>query len=50
MFARVGAKEKRRLAPGPDGIQVLALGGVPGKAFQAAEWTEAGAPAPGSDG
>ena len=29
-FARVGPEERRKLVPGPDGVTVLALGGVPG--------------------
>jgi mannose-6-phosphate isomerase-like protein (cupin superfamily) len=33
MFARVGAGQKRKLVPGPDGVTVLALGGTPGKPF-----------------
>ncbi len=50
VFARVGPAEKRRIVPGPEGLQMLALGGVPGKAFQPGEWTELGAPAPGGGG
>jgi quercetin dioxygenase-like cupin family protein len=33
-LARVGAAQKRKLVPGPDGATVLALGGTPGKAYQ----------------
>jgi mannose-6-phosphate isomerase-like protein (cupin superfamily) len=29
-FARVGPEEKRKLVPGPDGVTVVALGGMPG--------------------
>lgn len=30
MFARVGPDVKRTIAPGPDGVTVVALGGMPG--------------------
>ena len=49
VFARVGASEKRRIVPGPDGIQLLALGAVPGRAYEAPEWSELGASAPGGE-
>jgi len=48
VFARVGVSEKRRIVPGPEGIQLLALGAVPGQAYEAPEWSELGAPTPGS--
>ncbi len=34
MLVRVGAREKRKIVPGGDGVTILALGGTPGKAFQ----------------
>jgi hypothetical protein len=37
---------KRKLWPGPDGLRVIAIGGVPGKVYEAAELTELGAPDP----
>jgi mannose-6-phosphate isomerase-like protein (cupin superfamily) len=43
---RVPAGTKRKLLPGPDGIRVLALGGVPGKAYERPEPFELGAPDP----
>jgi len=46
VFVRVGKGEKRRILPGPQGVQVLAIGAVPGEAFQPKEWTELGAPTP----
>ncbi len=51
MMARVGPEQRRRIAPGDDGIQFVALGGVPG-AFRASAWTEIGGPwpVPASDG
>ena len=45
-FARVGASEKRKLVPGDDGAQVLALGAMPGRAYDPPEFTELGAPPP----
>ena len=50
MMARVGCNEKRRIVPGADGIRLLCLGGVPGKAYEAPEWSELGAPAPNPAG
>jgi len=34
-LARVGPRQKRRIAPGSSGVTMLALGGTPGKAFDA---------------
>jgi mannose-6-phosphate isomerase-like protein (cupin superfamily) len=43
---RISAGTKRKLLPGPEGIRVLALGGVPGKLYERAEPFELGAPDP----
>ena len=43
---RVGAGTKRKLWPGPDGMRVLALGGVPGKAYERPEPFKLGAADP----
>lgn len=43
---RVGAGARRKLLPGPEGMRVLALGGVPGAPFEAADVTKLGAPDP----
>jgi hypothetical protein len=43
---RVAAGTKRKLLPGPQGIRVLALGGVPGKVYQRPEPFRLGAPDP----
>ena len=43
---RVGAATKRKLWPGPDGMRVLALGGVPGKAYERPEPFKLGAADP----
>jgi hypothetical protein len=44
-MVRVGPDQHRRILPGPDGIQFVALGGVPG-AFSPSAWTELGGPSP----
>jgi quercetin dioxygenase-like cupin family protein len=46
VFARVGPTEKRKLLTGEQGAVVLALGGVPGEAFEAAKFTDEGEPDP----
>jgi len=46
VLARVGKGEKRRIVPGPEGVQILALGGVPGEAYVPPEWSEVGATPP----
>jgi mannose-6-phosphate isomerase-like protein (cupin superfamily) len=43
---RVGPDTKRRIHPGPEGVRILALGGVPGGVYQAPSFTEVGAPDP----
>jgi hypothetical protein len=48
--ARVGAEVKRKVWPGPDGIRMLVLGGVPGAAYQAPEISELGQPDPMATG
>jgi mannose-6-phosphate isomerase-like protein (cupin superfamily) len=37
---RIGPGARRKLWPGPEGIRILALGGVPGKAFEPARVAE----------
>lgn len=37
---RVGPDTKRQLLPGPDGMRLLILGGVPGKAYDPPGFTE----------
>lgn len=34
-FARVGAAQKRKILPGSSGVKLLAIGGIPGRAFTA---------------
>ena len=43
---RVGPNEKRKLTTGEDGAVILALGGIPGKAFAIFQPTEEGEPDP----
>jgi len=43
---RVAAGTKRKLWPGPEGIRVLALGGVPGKSYERPDSFKLGAPDP----
>jgi len=40
MAVRVGPDPKRQLLPGDDGLRLLILGGVPGKAYEAPAWSE----------
>jgi mannose-6-phosphate isomerase-like protein (cupin superfamily) len=47
---RVAAGTKRKLFPGPQGIRVLALGGVPGKVYERPESFKLGAPDPAAAG
>ena len=46
VFARVGPNEKRMLTTGEEGALVLALGGVPGRAYEVWQPTEEGEPDP----
>ena len=44
--ARVAAGTKRKVWPGPDGIRVLVIGGVPGAVYEAPEISKLGQPDP----
>jgi uncharacterized cupin superfamily protein len=44
-MVRVGTGVRRKIWPGDDGMRVLALGAVPGRAFEPAPVTELGGPA-----
>ena len=44
---RVAPTTKRQIHPGPDGVRILAVGGVPGGPYQAPEFTDLGGPEPG---
>lgn len=45
-IARVAPEAKRKIWPGPEGIRVVILGGVPGEAYQAPDITKLGEPDP----
>lgn len=45
-MARVAPQTKRKVWPGPEGIRLLVLGGVPGRAYEAADITKLGEPDP----
>jgi mannose-6-phosphate isomerase-like protein (cupin superfamily) len=45
-IVRVGPGTKRKIWPGGQGVRVLALGGVPGKAYEPGPITELGGPDP----
>lgn len=49
-YARVGPGEKRKLVTRDEPVELICLGGVPGKAYEVPAWSEAGAPWPGSEG
>jgi mannose-6-phosphate isomerase-like protein (cupin superfamily) len=44
--ARVGPGVKRKIWPGDEGIRLLALGGMPGQAYEPPEVTKLGGPDP----
>jgi len=44
---RVAPTTKRRIQPGPEGVRILAVAGVPGDAYRAPEFTDLGGPEPG---
>ncbi len=45
-LVRVGPATKRRIVPGRGGMRLLALGGVPGAAYEAPAYSAVGAPDP----
>ena len=46
MMVRVGPAQKRQIRPGDEGVRFIALGGVPGVAYEPSPWTELGGPLP----
>jgi len=44
--SRVGPGVKRKVWPGPDGIRMLIIGGVPGSVYEAPDVTKLGEPDP----
>jgi len=45
-IARIGPGVKRKVWPGPDGVRLLIIGGVPGGAYEAPAISELGEPDP----
>ncbi len=45
-MARVGPSARRKVRSGPDGLRLLVLGGVPGRAYAAPAVSEIGGPDP----
>jgi uncharacterized cupin superfamily protein len=41
-LVRVDAGTSRALSSGPDGLRVLCVGGVPGRAYEPLEWSSSG--------
>ena len=46
---RVGPTTHRKILPGPEGVRILALGGVPGRVYSPPEFTDLGGPDPVPD-
>lgn len=46
VIVRVGPNTRRRIRPGPNGMRLLCVGGVPGAAYAAPSYSELGAPDP----
>jgi uncharacterized cupin superfamily protein len=44
VFARVGAAEQRKITTGAEGVQLLCIGGVPGRVYQPLPIVELGGP------
>jgi mannose-6-phosphate isomerase-like protein (cupin superfamily) len=45
-IARVGPETKRKVWPGPDGIRLVVLGGIPGEVYAAPDVSRLGEPDP----
>lgn len=45
-LVRVAAGTKRKILPGDEGLRVLAIGGAPGKAYEAPGFSQIGSPDP----
>ena len=43
---RIGPNTMRKINPGSDGMRLLAIGGVPGQAYEAPGYSDVGAPDP----
>ena len=40
VYARVASGQERKIVPGEQGVKLIAIGGVPGKAYEAAEFSK----------
>lgn len=45
-IVRVGSQTKRKVWPGPDGIRLVVIGGIPGQLYVAPDLTKLGEPDP----
>jgi hypothetical protein len=45
-IARVGAAVKRKVWPGPEGIRMVVVGGIPGRVYEAPDVSKLGEPDP----
>ena len=45
-MVRVGPEAKRKVTSGPEGLRMMVLGGKPGEAYEAPEWSNLGVPDP----
>lgn len=45
-MARVAPETKRKVWPGDDGLRMLVIGGIPGKAYEISDLTKLGEPDP----
>ncbi|HEV7769788.1 MAG TPA: cupin domain-containing protein [Solirubrobacterales bacterium] len=45
-MARVAPETKRKVWPGSDGLRMLVIGGIPGKAYEISDLTKLGEPDP----
>jgi hypothetical protein len=45
----VGPATHRKIHPGPEGVKILALGGIPGGVYEPPDYTELGGPEPTAD-
>jgi hypothetical protein len=46
VFARVGPGESRKILTGDEAARVLAIGAIPGRSYEAPDFTEEGQPDP----
>jgi hypothetical protein len=46
VMVRVGPEQRRKIVPGAEGIEFIALGGIPGRPHTPSAWTELGGPLP----